>query len=203
MLEDSLSADRRTEVEEHLTAITIYANMVQPVLCAYIINTMFLPPLNARMIFTVGSQCSENFTTRKAVTLIKSLSSIGNLLDSKFIIGRLIPGGIDCCNVRWQNFSREILGWIIFIMIRDKSDRYETLSFSEKWELIMKAARLRNRNNEFVEKLTETRKRMSPSEQKIFDECLKTLADERVTLLQRREAMSDIQDLLKPYEIIF
>ena len=200
MLEDSLSADRKNEIEEHITAITIYANVqkVQHTLLVPVNTSPLLLLLTANMIFNVGRQCSKNFTTEKAWKFIKSIPQISELLD----IGGLIPGGIYCCNVAWQNFAQEIFGWITFIMIKDEFNR-ETLSFLEKWKLIRKATQLRNRNNNFVKKLTETRKRMSPSEQKIFDECLKTLADKRAISLQSREAMSGIQDLLKPYEIIF
>lgn len=162
-----------------------------------------LTPMTTAMIFSIGMQCSSNFTVAKAMKLVAHFAGlIAGTAIAQFIIG-WIPGAGNLANACATGIVTEVLGFSAYIMLRDNLDKYETLSFSEKWDLFWAARRLMKRNSEFMDKLKTARKRMSYSEQKKYDACMKILTDKNSTQPQRRDALIQVQGLLKPYGVSF
>lgn len=199
-------SNKRKELNEHVVTTIIHGFTITHMITAAMLGPAAggaLTPMTTAMIFAIGMQCSTNFTVAKALKLVAHFAGlIAGTAIAEFILG-LISGAGNLANACATGIVTEVLGWSAFIMLRDNLDRYETLSLSEKWNLLKAAIRLRNRNSAFMDKLKAARKRMSYYEQKKYDSCMEILTDRESTRPQRRDAMIQIQELLKPYGISF
>lgn len=197
------STGKRREINERVVALIIHGFTITHVITAAMLGPAAgaaLTPMTTAMIFSIGLQCSINFSIASALKIAANLAGlIAGTAIAEFIIG-LIPGLGNIANACATGIVTQILGWSAFIMLRDNIDG-GNLSFWDKINLIRAAWKLRNKNEEFRKKLESARNRMNSSERSRYDRYMKILTNKESDYLQRRDAQIQVEEILKPYGI--